>query len=371
MADTPYPRALSAFTGLDPGRTEPDVGALAAQIQDSDIVVALRDVTYDSGTEVCTIVFKAALDVENEGWLDTVVAAHDGEPLPGPNTDSDGNPIVTFPRAQDDKSPTIGIGPRLAGSELIRASHNFADRTTWWSEAGRSIDEALVDQGTGITWKSATAGRIWINIYAGKFLRDDALATTHNVVVKVDGVEQTMRGWFSDDWDPVTPEDYYVDFANGAVVFRVSQEGNSVVATYSYENGSSWFLQPSEGRVLYLEEAELNASSDVVINDAIRYDTEVYVPGVGWVEVASVRYRTLWQIIQECRGNHVVLPALGGTKRGIQHDVMQIPLIYVADKSLRSSDNVRLRVHLESNVEFGGEHGSITFYALSRVENDT
>jgi len=373
MASTKYTYGIASFSGLNPGRTRPNLAALVLQVQSSAVTIALDldlGPNWSTTDEECDVWFKSVLDASDQTELGAVVVAHDGEPLPDPTNDS-GVPIVTFPRSQDDKSPTIGIGPRLSGSELIRASHDFTDKTTWWSDSVRSTDEALVDQGDGLTWKSATPNRIWINIYGGKFLREDKLDSTHGIVVKVDDVEQVMRNWFEDTWDPVTPEDYYIDPENGAVVFRVSQAGNTVTATYSYENGSSWYLQPAEGKLLYLEEAELNASADVEFNDTIRYDTEVYIPGAGWIAVASTLYKGLWQIIQECRGNHVVVPAIGGVKRGIQNDAIQIPLIYVADKTLKSSDSVRLRVYLENDTVFGGEHGSITFYALSRREDST
>jgi len=264
---------------------------------------------------------------------------------------------------QSDGAILVSEGANLAGSEFIRASHNFADRTTWYGDSVRVSDETLVDSGDGLTWNSEHA--VWIDLVHGKILAEEDL-TGYSVVVKVDGVTQTMRDPFADDFED--GGDYYVDYRSGDVIFEVSQAGHTVTASYSYENGSGWYLSPSTGKLLFLKEAEINISSDVELNDTIQYLIQAYVPGYGWVTVGSAEYRAGWQIIQECRGNHPVIPAFGGTARGTQHDVYQIPFVYVADRELKSSQGIRLNARLKAHKEFGGEHASITFYCLSRPE---
>lgn len=271
------------------------------------------------------------------------------------------------PVRQDDGAILISEGANLAGSEFIRASHNFADRTTWYGDSVRVTDEELADSGDGVTWTSAHTN--WIDLYHGKLMEEDDLITNtkYKVVIKVNGTTKTMRDPFADDFSG--GGDYYVDFASGTIHFASSQTGNTVTTSYNYEAGSGWYLAPSSGRVLYVKEAEVNVSSDIVINDTICYYIEAFVPEYGiWVRVGDSYYKTAWQIVQECRGNHPVIPAFGGPKRGIQHDAIQLPFVYVADRQLMSSQNVRLNARLKDDKCFGGEHSSITFYCLSRTE---
>jgi hypothetical protein len=206
----------------------------------------------------------------------------------------------------------------------------------------------------------------WIDLCHGKVMEEDGLESSRNVIVKVDSVVKTARDPFAVDFSD--GGDYYVEYETGAVVFAASQAGHTVTATYNYATGSGWYLAPSEGRLLFLKEAEINMSADVVISDTICYYIQVYVPGYGWYTVGDSFYKTAWQIVQECRGNHPVIPAFGGPIRGLQHDAIQLPFVYVADRELKASESVRLNARLKDDKAFLGEHASITFYCLSREE---
>ena len=82
MAVTLYPYAISAFTGLIPPYTKPDLGRLTQEIQVSAIVTALDHI--DGSDSGCDIWFKAALDTADEALLSSIVADHSGEPLTPP-----------------------------------------------------------------------------------------------------------------------------------------------------------------------------------------------------------------------------------------------------------------------------------------------
>lgn len=362
MAATKYTKSITTdFTGLVDPYTSPNLDRFTSEIRASSIVTAL-DYINMSG-DVVDIWFKDVLSSGDQTTLETLCNDHTGEPLPNP-TDSNGYPIVTLPVTQGDGEPIVGVGPRLAGSETLQSSHNYCDKTTWYGDSVGVTDEELTDSGDGLTWNSAHT--YWVDVYHGKFMEDDELIEDYPVIVKVNSVEKTMRPPFATDW--TQGGDYYVDFTNGDVIFQNDQSGNTVTATYHYATTSGWYLAPKSGKALFLEEAELNCSIDVIFNDTVVYEIEVDIGGGTWVAVADAKYKTVWQMIQECRGNHPVIPAFGGTARGIQHNAVQLPFIYVADRELKSSDNVRIHVHLEDDIEFGGEHGSITFYCLSRDE---
>lgn len=72
-----------------------DPGRLTQEIQESAITTALDSI--DTNGDDCNIWFKAALSSEGEAVLDSIVAAHSGDPLPVPvtPTTTDGKPLVT------------------------------------------------------------------------------------------------------------------------------------------------------------------------------------------------------------------------------------------------------------------------------------
>lgn len=81
-----------------------DLPALTDQIRSSHIQVAVDHCLYDKSISTVTAAFKSPLASEDVGWLDTVMADHDGNPLTAPaptysitfpeNTMEDGIPYV-------------------------------------------------------------------------------------------------------------------------------------------------------------------------------------------------------------------------------------------------------------------------------------
>lgn len=88
-----YTRPLSAFTALV--EDEPDAGTLETEVLDSSIVTALDGIEVDDENVVFS--FKAALSSADEATLDTIVGAHNGVALTGPDPalDPNGRLIVT------------------------------------------------------------------------------------------------------------------------------------------------------------------------------------------------------------------------------------------------------------------------------------
>jgi hypothetical protein len=78
MAETNYDYSIANDT-LN-GKVAPD--KLRDQIQDSTIVTALAGIITDQAADLLRIIFKDALDAEDQITLTAVVAAHDGVPYP-------------------------------------------------------------------------------------------------------------------------------------------------------------------------------------------------------------------------------------------------------------------------------------------------
>ena len=283
-------------------------------------------------------------------------------------------PVVSLNGEQSDKAVRVAQVGRL-GSEVIYATHNFCDPTTWYSESERATDEVLSDSGDGLSFNSAHAN--WVDMTHGKVMDEEAIALEnepghlYGVAVTVDDVEQAQRAPFA-----ASGGDYDVDYAAGTVTF-FSAPGGAVKASYSYEAGSVWVMRPTPGKQLKIEQAEAQFSENIVMNDTIRfgawgvadYFAPQYVPDPipsgTLIELQFTRYQRLDQIIDEALGSYPVIPAMGGAARGNLQPRYGFPFRYGAVRVLTSAALMELRVGLEGGTPYGGERATATFYCSS------
>jgi hypothetical protein len=289
------------------------------------------------------------------------------------------------PANLEDRVPLVAPAPR-EGDEVIYATHNLCDETTWYGQSIRITDEVLTDSGDGLTFTSVHSK--WIDMVSGKVfdqegVQDDEriLDPTHHgwvVVVNVDGVEQTMREALE-----ASGGDYTVDYVNGSVVFFVSQAGKTVTASYSYANGSRWTLKPSLGRALDMETAEAQFSLDASMTDTLRFEVfgyvQIFAPQL-WdgynppgpypintlIPLQSERYLRLHTIIDNAFGSYPVIPAMGAVPRGMSQPIYGFPFRYSTLRRLWSKYGMELRISLEHDRVFTGERVTATFYCVSR-----
>lgn len=367
MAETKY----DYVTSVNFPSRKADLDRLSEEIRGSSIVTALSRI--ETAGDTCSIWFKAALDAGDVAVLDTIVAAHTGMPLdPLPDTVK-----LLSPANPQDHVLLVASAPR-EGSEVIYATHNLCDRTTWYSQSARATDEALTDSGDGLTWAGANVN--WIDLYSGRLMDDDGVredaAHGYAVVVTVDGAEQTMREPYESSGG-----DFAVDFAAGSITFFASQTGKTVLATYSYENGATWVLAPTSGTALDVESAEAQFSADIVANDTLRFSIHgyaaVFAPAAvaggllgptDLVELGRDRYKRITQLIDQAMGAFPVIPPIGGAERGTTKAIYGFPFRYGTLRRLYSSYGMELRVTLEHGRPFGGEYATATFYCVSRAE---
>jgi hypothetical protein len=391
MPSSSYPYQLNQFAN---GVVALD--RLDQEIRTSSVVTALDWLELAGST--CTIWFKAALSGPDQATLNALVAQHQGVPLAQPPqtvvlgetaavTISETAPVelqaaalvtLTSPRNPTDHTPHIAIKGR-EGAEVIYASHNLCDPTTWYSESIRVEAEPLVDSGDGLTWTSANTN--WIDMTSGKVMDDDGVRadSPHGwlITVLVDDVEATMREPLEDSGG-----DYEVDYGAGTITFFTPQTGAVVTCTYSYATGSAWVLKPAEGRALDIESAEAQFSDDAIMLDTVKFSVwgwaGVFAPAAvaaellgptDLVELGSDRYKRIHQIVDNAMGAFPVIPAVGGATRGTQHAIYGFPFRYGTIRRLYAQYGMELRVELEHDRAFGGERCTATFYAVSQLES--
>jgi hypothetical protein len=289
------------------------------------------------------------------------------------------------PIKQPDGVPVYAPAPR-DGSEWVIGSHNFCDPCSWFGDSLRSEDETLTDSGDGLTFTSSHEN--WIDMISGRMHNDDIWVQIqqmlnpqnphgYQVTVKVNGDALTMREPFESSGG-----DYSVNWDAGTITFFSSQAGQTVTASYSYATTNTFYVQPMPGKVLVIEDAEADISSDVVMTDAIAYSAWHFDPQQEqYVCDMEAKYKRSGQIVTEARGCYPEFTAIGASaadkqiadlrefrrkSRGMKYNRQAIPFQYSTVKWIRSSYLQEVRVYTEHGYPFEGEHVTMTFYCTEK-----
>jgi hypothetical protein len=298
----------------------------------------------------------------------------------------------------NDGIPLVVSEPR-SGSEAIYATHNFCDKTTWFGDSVRINDEVLTDSGDGYVFTSEHIN--WIDMRTGRILDDDGLveeqkllnpgdAHGYQVIVKSDGYLKTPHDIFES-----SGQDYEIFYDDGYVKFEQSQSGKTITASYSYENGSTFYVKPLSGKTLIIEAAEADFSDDIGQKDTIEYSiwglVDVFAPqylqsnGGPYpsgtkIPLKTGYYKRYTQILREAIGAYPALSANGALNehknldikefrrksRGVLRAMQSVPFRYATVRSLFSDYGMELRVRLLNNKVFEGDTSTITFYCTSQ-----
>jgi len=306
--------------------------------------------------------------------------------------------LVNIIQPKDPNGIPLIISEPRSGSEAIYATHNFCDKTTWFGDSVRVNDEVLTDSGDGYVFTSIHIN--WIDMRTGRVLDDDGLVEEqqllnpgdphgYQVIVKSDSVLKTPHDIFE-----TSGQDYEIFYDDGYVKFAQSQSGKTVTASYSYENGSTFYVKPLPGKTLAIEAAEADFSDDIGQNDTIEYSVwglvDVFAPqylqsnGGPYpsgtkIPLKTGRYKRYTQVLREAIGAFPVLNSNGALdehknlsmkefrrqSRGGLRSMQSVPFRYATVRALYSDYGMELRVKLLHDREFYGEISTITFYCTS------
>jgi len=272
-----------------------------------------------------------------------------------------GNPIV---------EATVRSGkPGSKGVSIC--TPDWGDRTTWYQKSVQVVDQALSDNGDGMTWNSPN--QWWVNIYSkrltyvhGQIPKRDGSFSSHDawaVVVKVDGVVQTSG--------------YTVDYDDGRIVFSNSQAGKTVTTTYwhthNVNNPSEWILMPPVDKTWILEHTEVQVSRSATISDALSF--ELWAGGTSLASYADfnpaffaagygqyrAHYRGANDYINTGNEGKGFIPHFGD----LTEDVLIFPFYYLQAITLMGQVGycMALRLHLLNNTPIqNAEICTCTFY---------
>jgi hypothetical protein len=358
--------------------------SLEAAIRASSIVTA-HDHIATAG-DGCDIWFRDALSAGDVTTLDAVVAAHDGEHIPGGDRDSHGNPIVNLHNRQADDTPYIAVRSRF-GKETIYATHNLCDPTTWFNESARVTNKALTNN-NGV-WESGDPH--WIDLTHGKVfdeegaVEDQGIFNPGNphgyaVTVTVDGVAKDTREPFA-----ASGGDYTIDYSAGTIT-PVSENwaGQDVRASYSKKSGSGWILRSVDSRYLIIEKAEVQFAANIDFNSTFRvtvYGTVDFfapqllqsnggpLPSGTPIPLEASLYKTVDQIIDEAVESYPEIPPFTPAgARGYTQSRYIFQFHYASARPLFSSLGMSMRISIDGDEPYGGERATATFYCLSKTD---
>jgi hypothetical protein len=264
------------------------------------------------------------------------------------------------------KSPSgipLEIPEPREGSSLVIVTHNWCDPTTWFGQSERVVGETLA---TDDATEFSSANNHWIDLTHGKFYGEDRVSAPYLPAVYVDGAPAVER----EPWKS-SGGDFEIDYHEGKVTFFASQAGKVVTADYSHENGSLFIVAPEAGRILVIENSEVQFGKDLVMLDTINFQPWAYnpadLPNKVPVGEATV-YKTIRDFIDEARGVYPMVPAIGGSARGLASDHVVFPYNYKTVKELPASMGVEIRVWLKDDIQYEGEFATATFYCTSKAE---
>lgn len=368
MAETTYTYSLTDFPN-----SKVDAFALLVDVRDSSITIAVDRVDVgppDRPLDV-DVVFKDALPTEQQNTLDTLVAAHQGNPIQP----------VEAPRTSTG-APLVVLEPKTDGSTFNALTCNWCDKTTWYFTSVKVTEGTLTNSGDLITFTSPHP--FWIDLHHGKITQEQRInGTNYGTSVKVDGVLKSENSLEAQDGD------YSVDYAAGTVTFNAAlQEGAVVTATYNYATNSIWKLVPSSGKKVAIRAVEVQFSLDVGLTDTAVFEiyglVDVFAPQLleanggpyptgTKIPIQSNKYLRMHNYIDEAQQAYPNIPALGGSGwRGMQQAMHLFRWPYTDSfgqyVEIKSSLGMELWIYLESHVPFAGERAVATLYARSEDE---
>lgn len=293
---------------------------LAQEITDSTISTKLSYTTYSNN--VLSIVFCAVLTYTDELLLNEIVAAHTGEAL-----------------EEDTSTEVTVVGGTITtekpeGSSSTLCSHNFCDKTTWYTNSVSVTSEVLTTS-DNLTYKSVNT--YWVDLTHGKVPYEDRISKP--VVVYIDGVIVT-RG-------------YTVDYISGSVTFAVAQTG-VVTVSYWYATDSVWTITPISGKYIKVLVTIVKFSEDVVMQE------EQHIMFQTFAGTTPVTLATIYKNFSDLRTCCDKVETDDGYK--------YYHFDYITVKALASSSNLSIRIWIKNHEQVTGTYGVVMAQIMSFTE---
>ena len=228
-----------------------------------------------------------------------------------------------------------------------KSTHDFCNKTTWWTMSTRVTDEVLTTS-DDLTFSAVNTH--FIDTVNGITPRQDLLVATHGVVVKVDDVEVTTG--------------FTINHVAGTITFDSSQAGSTIKLTYSYATTSEWKIKADPGKVLNINKSEIQFSMDVQIDTPLKFEVWIDHPIYGVIPAKTVQYNSMRDFVNEANLGQGKIPQVGD----LPSDIVVFPFNYISNQPIQSSLDAELVISCVGHTELTGSYGTATFYLMSKDE---
>jgi len=388
-----YSYTKANFSGLQAPYTAPSTGRLRRDVINDPAVPdtkALLSLIWNVGTEEATFTFSSALSGAEETALAGLVSAHTGEPLAS-------TPLEVCLAGVDHsqgRMPSANFKPDVNSDPVV--SHNWCKPESWWAYAVQKTEVSCNDVSLSQD-PVADARTVWtpapgyndaaadppertemINLRWGQVSTANMIPsrTSYYPVVEVD----TGSGWVvqteedkDEAYETQAPSnDYAIDYANALITFHAAlPEGASVRVSFWVPTSSAWVLFADPGKIIRIDEVEVQFSTDVGIRDTFLFKTRL---GDTETNLATPReYPTLGAFVDEAN-RHYHIPARDiGHWRGQALGCDVHAWDYKGLKSMTSQAYeaapgvwlpVKLTIQTENHKPAAGMRATVTVYVI-------
>lgn len=282
-----------------------------------------------------------------------------------------------------DNEQVVSIAPNK-GDKKTFYTYNWADRTTWYSQAVRQQVTASHITGTGEDYQNySLGGNCMIDAYHGKITQEDFLKDADGYSYRL---QVSVNGTASTEEDPhygAGHGDFKANYISGTIRFHNAlSASDEVTATYHKESGSLWILKPDQGKIVEITRVEVQFSEDIVLHDSIVFQgygmvnhfapqlTPTPYPSGTLIPLGDPDvYKTMADYYNDANGAFPVIPALGGNGwRGFPVEVHSFPWQYQTATRIEASKGMEVRIKLDHDEPFSGSSATATFYCLIEDE---
>lgn len=334
---------------------------LHSSITASNISIALSGISNEVGSDNFDIGFKDVLSPTEETELDSIVENHSGE-IPS----SEVHKVVIDENDKSKIQKAISVIVHKPENEsFARATHDFCNKTTWYTNSIRVLAETVTPVSGVITLSNKNV----IDVIYGNINRQDLLQE-YVINVYDDGVLIPHFTMELVEGENVKTFNYVVDHKLGKITLENTPTGD-VTVDYSYATNSEWILQPEEGSMLIIEHSEIQFSIDINVNTPLRFEIWVGNPyfavvghpyeGIPKIPYQVVQYNSVKDLVNEANLGTGTIPAIGNLP-----ECVVFPFNYATIKPFKYSQGAELRIRAVDDIELDGSFGTATFYLIKR-----
>jgi len=261
-------------------------------------------------------------------------------------------------------------------------SHNFSDKTTWYTNSVLVQGETLVNSGDNLTY-SASHTYI-VDVTHGKITREDLLTpmsasgvpittvTSYAIAVNVNGTRVNEVS------ASTGVGDYVVDYVNGKITFQVARQPTDVVTcTYWYATNNCFTIYTTGFNFnLGVNSIVVRLTNDVQLNDTFCYQAfglvDIVAPqAVQYGLIPSgtmvpinqmIKYKRIADFMNDCQVTQTCDPVGGTGWRGLNIPTIIFNIDYLSTIVMPTAYGAELRIWTENSEIITGTLSNTTFY---------